>query len=69
VDLDNSVDEAEAAKKKKQQNSRKKRKAVGRVLPYDVVQRRLIIVKLATFFLISLVYFYLIFYTGFETVG
>jgi hypothetical protein len=39
------------------------------VLAYDPRQRKLISLKLLCFFLISVVYFYLIYYTGFEASG
>ncbi|CAG9322241.1 unnamed protein product [Blepharisma stoltei] len=51
--------------------SKKKKNVVEqkRVLAYDPKQRKIIVIKLACFFIISVVYFYLIYYTGFESVG
>lgn len=60
-------------KSKDENNSKaKKKKAIveqKRVLAYDPKQRKIIIIKLVCFFVISVVYFYLIYYTGFESVG
>lgn len=38
-------------------------------LSYDPRHRKTVIAKLASFFLVSVVYFYLIYYTGFDTIG
>jgi hypothetical protein len=38
-------------------------------LSYDPRQRKAVLAKLASFFIVSVVYFYLIYYTGFDTIG
>ena len=38
-------------------------------LNYNPRQRKIIIAKLMSFFIVSVVYFYLIYYTGFDTIG
>ena len=70
IDEANHEEEKEAkntqqtdAKKKNKKNSNKK------VLAYDPRQRKIMTAKLLCFFVISIVYFYLIYYTGFEAVG
>lgn len=58
-------------KELKKQNSTKKKKPVEKktVLAYDPKQKTIMIAKLFCFFIVSVVYFYLIYYTGFEVVG
>lgn len=58
-------------KSKEDKKETKKKKVVEgrRILAYDPRQRKIIVLKLFCFFVISLVYFYLIYYTGFEAAG
>ena len=58
-----------APKKDKDTKKESKNRISEKVLPYDKIERRMIIFKLCVFFIISFLYFYMIFYTGFETVG
>ena len=69
--LDEEKPDKKDASKSKDENTKKKRKNndAKKVLPYDPRQRKVIIGKLLCFFVISIVYFYLIYYTGFEAIG
>jgi PAS domain S-box-containing protein len=62
-------DEKENARKKEAQIKKKKVAEQKKVLAYDPKQRKVMTLKLSCFFVISLVYFYLIYYTGFDVVG
>jgi len=61
---DTEKNEEEKEKEDKEKADKKKKKTK----PYDPILRRWIIVKLLIFFIVTCVYFYMIFYTGFETV-
>ncbi|OMJ95244.1 hypothetical protein SteCoe_1458 [Stentor coeruleus] len=61
-DKDKTKDKTTANKKKKVSEQKV-------VLAYDPKQRKIMTAKLICFFIISLVYFYLIYYTGFDVVG
>ena len=58
-------------KDQKRVNNNKKKKVAEqkKVLAYDPKQRKIMTAKLSCFFVISLVYFYLIYYTGFDVIG
>lgn len=51
--------------------SKKKKRILDpkRAFTYDPKQRKLMVLKLVCFFVISIVYFYLIYYTGFDAIG
>lgn len=65
----NKEDSKRTEKSKEREKKRKKDEAAKKVLAYDPKQRKVMSVKMLAFFTISLVYFYLIYYTGFEAVG
>ncbi|OMJ89935.1 hypothetical protein SteCoe_7826 [Stentor coeruleus] len=66
-----SMKSEEKDKDAKKNAAAKKKKVVEqkKVLAYDPKQRKIMAAKLVCFFIISLVYFYLIYYTGFDVVG
>lgn len=67
---DESGQKREHSGRKKDGDGKKKSKKEERVvMPYDPRQRKVMTVKLACFFVISIVYFYLIYYIGFDAVG
>jgi PAS domain S-box-containing protein len=56
-------------KEKKSKKKDGKKNELRKILAYDPRQRKIMTIKLLCFFIISLVYFYLIYYTGFDSVG
>ena len=65
---DKSLDESGVELNKPSKNAESAKKKIV-ILSYDKYTRNTNIFKLLIFFVVSLVYFYLIFFTGFETVG
>ena len=57
------------SKQKEEKDKKKAKQSLRSALTYDPKARKLIIVKLVCFFVVSTVYFYLIYYTGFDSVG
>lgn len=64
---DHGKGEYEKSDKESKGKEGKGHKNKHKVLPYDPKKRKIIGFKLAIFFIIGVVYFYLIFYTGFQS--
>ncbi|CAG9333953.1 unnamed protein product [Blepharisma stoltei] len=72
ANLDSEKNKESTKKSEKSKEKEKKKKKIlaeKKVLAYDPKQRKIMTFKMAGFFTVSLVYFYLIYYTGFEAVG
>ena len=59
--------EAHSSKKGDEEKEDEEKKKKYKVTPYDAKKRKVITVKLAFFFLMGMIYFYLVFYTGYES--
>lgn len=57
------------SKQKEEKDKKKVKQSLRSALTYDPKARKMIIIKLVCFFVVSTVYFYLIYYTGFDSVG
>lgn len=65
---DGETTKAVSKGKKEEKNSKKREKEIKKTQVIDKQQRNVIIGKIFAFFVISFVYFYLVYYTGFDSI-